>query len=125
MALVFWADITNRDGITIRNRRIAPGIQRRAATILLATFLLLLAAVMMLLVTQPLPARELIFEAVSAMGTVGLSLGATAHLDAIGKVIIMLTMFIGRIGPLTIFLLLNDERHGSQSSCPDANITLT
>ena len=125
LALVFWADITNRDGITIRNRRIAPGIQRRAATILLAAFLVLLAAVMMLLVTQPLPARELIFEAVSAMGTVGLSLGATAHLDAIGKVIVMLTMFIGRIGPLTIFLLLNDERHGSQSSCPDANITLT
>lgn len=125
LALVFWSDITNRDEITIRNRRIAPGIQRRAATILLATFLVLLAVVMMLLVTQPLPARELIFEAVSAMGTVGLSLGATAHLDAIGKVIVMLTMFIGRIGPITIFLLLNDERPGSQSNCPDANITLT
>lgn len=125
LALVFWADITNRDGITLRNRRIAATIQRRAATILLAAFLVLLAAVMMLLVTQPLPARELIFEAVSAMGTVGLSLGATAELDGIGKVIIILAMFIGRIGPLTIFLLLNDERPGSQSRCPDAEITLT
>lgn len=125
LALVFWADITGRDGITLRNRRISTGIQRRAATILLAAFLVLLAAVMMLLVTQPYPARELIFEAVSAMGTVGLSLGVTPHLDGIGKVIIILTMFIGRIGPLTIFLLLNDERPGSQSRCPDAEITLT
>ena len=38
---------------------------------------------------------------------------------------LILTMFIGRIGPLTIFLLLNDERPGSQSRCPDAEITLT
>ncbi|HUX08540.1 MAG TPA: TrkH family potassium uptake protein [Acidobacteriota bacterium] len=50
---------------------------------------------------------ELSFETVSAFGTVGLSMGATPSLSPAGKVIIILTMFIGRLGPLTFFTLLS------------------
>ncbi|MCK5683644.1 hypothetical protein KAJ27_05965 [bacterium] len=46
--------------------------------------------------------REIIFEVISAIGTVGLSLGITAKLSDIGKVIIILAMFVGRVGPLTL-----------------------
>lgn len=50
---------------------------------------------------------ELSFEAVSAAGTVGLSMGATANLSPAGKLLIIVTMFVGRLGPLTFFSLLS------------------
>ena len=57
---------------------------------------------------------DIIFEAVSAIGTVGLSLGVTAKLVFSSKVVIILMMFIGRVGPVLIFSILikgsNDKR---------------
>jgi trk/ktr system potassium uptake protein len=53
---------------------------------------------------------ELLFEAVSAFGTVGLSTGITSTLSHIGRIIITLLMFIGRLGPLVIALALSRER---------------
>ena len=82
------------------------------------------AAALGLQITQPLPARPLLFEVTSALGTVGLSLGITPSLDGIGKVIIMLTMFIGRVGPLTLFTLLGGDSAPASRRCPDARITL-
>ena len=70
------------------------------------------AALLALQLTQPLGVEALLFEVVSALGTVGLSVGATAELDSVGKLIIMACMFAGRVGPLTLFLVLaTRERH--------------
>jgi trk system potassium uptake protein TrkH len=60
--------------------------------------------------TQSLPFDVGIFEVVSALGTVGLSLDGTGHLDEVGKVVIMVCMFMGRVGPLTLFLFLAEQR---------------
>jgi trk system potassium uptake protein TrkH len=49
---------------------------------------------------------DMVFEVASAFGTVGLSRGATEELDTIGRLVIMATMFIGRVGPLTLGLFL-------------------
>jgi len=49
---------------------------------------------------------EVMFESISAFGTVGLSLGITTELSVIGKIVVAITMFFGRVGPLTIFLAL-------------------
>src|SRR5690606_42046194 len=51
-----------------------------------------------ILLTQSMPERMAVFEVVSALGTVGLSIGGTAQLDSVGKLIIMICMFIGRVG---------------------------
>ena len=51
-----------------------------------------------------------VFEAVSAFGTVGLSLGVTAKLDTAGRLVIIVLMFLGRVGPLTLALLLGRGR---------------
>lgn len=69
---------------------------------------------LLLQLTQPIALESLLFETVSALGTVGLSIGATGQLDGVGKVIIIASMFIGRLGPLTLFLVLT-RRQGSQS----------
>lgn len=61
--------------------------------------------IFLLTVTEDLPLLPLAFEVVSSFGTVGLSTGITAELSSLGKVIICIVMFIGRIGPLTLFFL--------------------
>ncbi len=125
LALAFWTEICNKPEIIVSSRRISRQIVIRALTIAAASGVIVFAVLLMLLVTQPLPPRELLFEAVSALGTVGLSIGATPKLDGMGKIIIMLTMFVGRIGPMTLFLLLNDTRRFSSAYYPDAKVTLT
>lgn len=70
-----------------------------------ATFGMYLAAlflgVYLLTITESAPLMDILFEATSALGTVGLSMGYTPGLSGLGKVIIILLMFIGRVGPLT------------------------
>lgn len=124
LAAAFWSNITNHSEVTIFNRTISNKIVFRAMTIVVAAFLLLLVTSMMLVITQSASAGKLIFEAASALGTVGLTIGATAELDAMGKVIVMLAMFAGRIGPVTLFMLLNDGSTCRHLHRPDAKITL-
>lgn len=81
----------------------------RAAAVASLGALSILTAFVALLVTQRISADEAIFETVSALGTVGLSIGGTAALDEIGKAIIIGCMFFGRIGPLTLFLFLSQQ----------------
>jgi trk system potassium uptake protein TrkH len=62
---------------------------------------------MALQLTQAMPVGFALFEVLSALGTVGLSIGGTSLLDEVGKVIIMACMFIGRVGPLTLFMFIS------------------
>lgn len=78
-------------------------------TVTLAVGSAVLASIAILL-TQELGAWEAVFEVVSALGTLGLSIGGTAHLDGIGKAIIVLCMFTGRVGGLTLLMFLADRR---------------
>ena len=126
LALTFFANITNREEVILQNRRISAVTVYRAVTIVTAGLLLWFGVVLMLEATQPqIPVRNLIFEVTSALGTVGLSTGATTLLDEIGKIIIIIAMFCGRIGPVTLFMLLSDGQKSSASRCPDAKIFLT
>ena len=74
----------------------------RAFAILAVAMLTLLLATLVLMATQSLPFVDVLFEAVSALGTVGVSRGITARLDTVGQIIVMALMFIGRVGPLTL-----------------------
>ncbi|MDR9502103.1 MAG: potassium transporter TrkG [Desulfurivibrionaceae bacterium] len=125
LAMTFWASIVGRDEVVAYNRRIPPATINRAITIMGSGILIWFVMVIMLETTQQISSRDLIFEVTSALGTVGLSTGATDALDGIGKVIVMLAMFIGRIGPMTLFMLLSEHRPGTVSRYLDARITLT
>ena len=125
LAMTFWASITDRNAVIAQNRRIPPNTINRAITVFASGAMVWFTMVLALSLTQQLPARELIFEVTSALGTVGLSLGATPFLDEIGKIVVILTMFIGRIGPMTLFTLLSGDIQATDSRCPEARITLT
>ncbi len=124
LAITFWANITNKEHIIFNNRKIRAITVARAITIFFASFIIMLAFTFMVDITQILPAEKIFFEVVSALGTVGLSMDLTPSLDIIGKILIMITMFIGRIGPITIFMLLSKTKQQTISRCPEEKITL-
>ncbi|MGB9907322.1 MAG: TrkH family potassium uptake protein [Candidatus Saccharicenans sp.] len=75
----------------------------KAYTLVSLALSLVFASTVALLVIQPgLALKEALFEVVSAFGTVGLSLGITPQLNPLSKLILIVTMYLGRIGPLTI-----------------------
>jgi len=125
LIMTFWASVTGRSEVIVQNRRIPPATINRAITIVGSGALVWVVIVLMLEMTQQIPARDLLFEVTSALGTVGLSLGATNHLDGIGKIIVMLAMFAGRIGPMTLFMLLSEDRSAPVTRCLDAKVSLT
>ncbi|MCF7920139.1 MAG: hypothetical protein K9N06_09540 [Candidatus Cloacimonetes bacterium] len=69
-------------------------------------FIILFSGFYLLLITETFPFNKLFFEAASALGTVGLSTGITSSLSPFGKLIIIVLMFIGRIGPITFGMAL-------------------
>ena len=79
-------------------------------TLFFTAITLILVATVILTMTQPLPHHggitEAVFEATSAFGTVGLTLGLTPHLNLLGKIVIMALMFIGRVGIYTFMYTL-------------------
>ena len=77
-----------------------------------------------LTVTEDASLEVILFEEFSAMGTVGLSLGLTTHLSSAGKCIIILSMLVGRIGPLTFLLALGRRAIGNKYSYPEENVVL-
>jgi trk system potassium uptake protein TrkH len=123
--MTFWANIMGRAEVLAKNRRILPATINRAVTIISSGVLVWFIIVVMLEITQQIPARDIIFEVTSALGTVGLTTGATSRLDGMGKIVIIIAMFVGRIGPITLFMLLSEDRSVTQSRCPDAHINLT
>ncbi len=100
---------------------VSMGTVFRAAAVLLlgvATFVIGFA---LLLGSQNISFEVLGFEAMSAFGTVGLSMGATNLLDDFGKIILVILMFIGRVGPLTLVLSMQPLRK-QEIYFPKANV---
>lgn len=106
--LVVMATLRGRKEVHIFGWHIPLDSVHRAVTIFFLSILGVLLAVLALLLTQNLSFLQVVFEVISALGTVGLSVGATGDLDSVGKVIIMVCMFIGRVGLLTLLLSLSE-----------------
>jgi trk system potassium uptake protein TrkH len=107
-----WSLSRGRGELSLFNRRLTIDIVVRAGVIALISIMLAGAALTALAITDAEKGMlPLTFETFSALGTVGLSMGITAALSAPGKLIIMVLMFLGRLGPLTVALaLIEGER---------------
>lgn len=99
----------------------------RAASVLVLALLNMVVAVGLLLITDGnnFTAGQLLFEQISAYGTVGLSLGVTPLLSVSGKLIIMLAMFLGRVGVLTFFIsFTNGKEDVNKIIYPECQINI-
>ncbi|MFZ5649229.1 MAG: TrkH family potassium uptake protein [Bacillota bacterium] len=111
-----------REDIELYNRRIPFHQVYKALTIFLLAVFWVILAVMILTVTERADFLTLLFETVSAMGTVGLTLGITPELSETGKILIMLTMFLGRLGPVTVAFALARKGEVSKIRYPEEKI---
>ena len=93
--------------------------------VLLSPSSALLAILLLLfLATEEGSFKDLMFESVSAFNTVGLSTGITSGLSPLGKIIITLTMFIGRIGPLTLAFSLAERVSKGKYTFPQERVII-
>jgi trk system potassium uptake protein TrkH len=92
--------------VVLYRREIPLDVVYRSLAILVLSAAAVATTLFALLLVESQPFDALLFEAVSAFGTVGLSLGATPGLGGLGRIVVIAAMFIGRIGPLTLTLLL-------------------
>jgi trk system potassium uptake protein len=101
--------IRGREEIEVFGRSISKENLYRALAVSMASFGIVFVAFTWLLASQAVDYVSLLFESVSAFGTVGLSMGVTAQLTAFGKVLIIALMFAGRVGPLSLALAVGEE----------------
>lgn len=101
--------IRGKDNIELFRKRIGNNYLKKSVVILVFTSLLIITAILILSFTEHTSLGNITFEVFSAFGTVGLSKGLTPYLTVTGKIIIVLCMFIGRLGPLTIALALSKD----------------
>ncbi|MCB9869251.1 MAG: potassium transporter TrkH [Planctomycetes bacterium] len=109
MALSVAHTIRGGTAMNAFGRRIEERTVQRASVIVTVALGFAVLAVIALALTQRIPLSLVVFEVVSALGTVGLTQGATELLDEVGKVIIMVCMFVGRIGGLTMMMFMSQR----------------
>ncbi|KQO01148.1 TrkH family potassium uptake protein [Paenibacillus sp. Leaf72] len=96
----------------------------KALTITMLSLALVVVVTMLLSATEDQRFIKILFEATSAFGTVGLSMGITPELSDFGKIIISITMFAGRLGPLTLAYALNPKTSKELYRYPEGKITI-
>ncbi|KML41199.1 Ktr system potassium transporter B [Cytobacillus firmus] len=108
--LAVRALIKEDEEVNLMRRRIPKELIFRAFTITVYSMGLIALVLFLLSLTENAPLNMLLFEVISAFGTVGMSLGLTPELSPLGKQLIALMMFAGRVGPLTLAFALARRR---------------
>ena len=113
-----------QDSAHFFSRRIPDNAVKNAATILMMYLTLFLGGGMVISYIEKVPLMSTLFETSSAIGTVGLSLGLTPSLGMVSKAILILLMFFGRVGGLTLIFAALSERNTFGSRYPQEKITV-
>lgn len=101
LILAAWTEARGKRDVEAFRRRIPQGTVRQAVAVLLAAMALVLGVTLILLIITPFTLDRLLFEVISAFGTVGLSTGITPLLPHSAKILLAFLMLVGRIGPMT------------------------
>ncbi len=96
------ATIKNHNEVTLFHRNIRKEAINKAIAVTASSFATMFVSTLLLSATAKAPALDILFETVSATATVGLSRNLTAYLDTFGKLVITATMFLGRVGPISL-----------------------
>lgn len=106
LAVCAISTIKGNDQVVAFKRKISFNIITRALTIVMIAMVVVAVAVGILSLTEDFTFMEILFETVSAFATVGTTLGITPFLSLAGKILIIIVMFIGRLGPITMAVAL-------------------
>ena len=106
LMLATYTFIRRREHVTLMERSIAQEAVMKALAVTMVTIAMLFIGIFVLMILNKLPFIDIAFEVLSASATVGLSRGVTDQLTPLSQCIIMLLMFAGRVGPLTLVYFL-------------------
>lgn len=110
--------------VNVFKRRLDDNTIVQASSILTVYASCVLISMLILCAAEPFPVGQILFETVSAIGTVGLTLGITPSLCAISKIVLILLMFTGRVGGLSLMLVLAERRISVPKNRPTVQILI-
>lgn len=116
--------LQNKDDTIINKKAIPSEVINKSFSIISLSITFILVSIIILTRIENFNFIQIIFETFSAFGTVGLSTGITPHLSTAGKIIIILLMFTGRIGPLTMVVAIQKREQKYKISYPHENIAV-
>ncbi len=119
-----WSIVRNRKSAQLFGRRIDDSVVRNATGILILYLLLTGIGTLLISTIERLPVDTCLFETASALATVGLSLGITPSLSSASRAIIILLMFTGRVGGLTVIFATVSRKKPPLSQVPVEKITV-
>ena len=126
-SLLFFAIVSTvrgRGEVECFGRRVPTPYLMRAIAVALLALALVFTVAFALTLTEQRRFLDLLFEAFSAFGTVGMSTGLTPDLTSVGRVIVGLTMFAGRLGPLTLVLALTARERQAAYRWPEEGVKI-
>ncbi len=116
--------LSGKNDLLIFKRKIPQSNAREATTLVTLALAIILTIIFILLLIEPFPFEKILFEAFSAFGTVGLSMGITSQLSYAGKLLITILMYIGRIGPLTLVYAISIRKRQPNFSYAEEKISI-
>ncbi len=114
----------NDNSVVAFKRRIDDSSIRRASAIFVLYVIAILLSVIILSSVEPHGFKAIVFEVVSALGTVGLSLGITPDLTTPAKIILSFLMFMGRVGGLSLMLVISEHKKSAKLERPKGRILI-
>lgn len=124
LLLTIWTEFKKRKDVELFKRRVEGEVIRHAACILMFYGSLAFVSSMIICAVEGIGAKEVIFEVVSALCTVGLSLGITSEVGVLSHVILIFLMFIGRVGGITILIAFSSRFSAIPSKLPAEKIAV-
>lgn len=118
------SSIRGRNGVNLFKRRLPDSAIYRALTLTITAIAIIILSTIGLLIFEKCSFKDALFEAISAFGTVGLSTGITGSLSLPSKIILILSMFIGRIGIITLSMAIAIRSSIHKISYPEDTITI-
>ncbi len=104
-----FATIRNKNSATLFGRRISEGSVKKAVAVAVTFLAICATSTVLLMATSNASVIDAVYETVSATATVGLSRNLTATLNTFGKLIIIVTMYFGRVGPISLAVALGSK----------------
>ena len=108
--LVAVTSIRNKKEVVLFNRNLSNEITRKAVAVTVMSFTIMIVSTILLSLTIDRSILDILYETVSATATVGLSRNLTPFLNSIGKIIIIITMYLGRVGPISLAVAFKSQK---------------
>ena len=124
LAVCLISGIRGKRDPEVFGRRITNEDTRRAGIVVFMNLSLALFGAMLLCVTQDFPLSDVLFESLSAMSTAGMSTGITRELNTFSQSVIIVLMFVGRVGSMSFAMSLLEQRAQALVRCPEESVMI-